>query len=75
MKVENFARAHKLIEDREEIIKDFGSLSLPNWLGVTFRGSYQNKEVVELVKPVLERYLNEKRWGIEEELKQLGVDF
>lgn len=75
MNIESFEQVKSLVAKRDELIDIVSRIDGDRYLGVTFYGTYQDKEILDVVKPPLIKHLNEKRWVIEETLKQLGVTF
>lgn len=77
MKLENFYKVQLLIQQRSSLIGHISRLSdsseTGDYLGMTFLGHYQDKEIRDLVRPLLIKHLSDKRIDIEHELFELGV--
>jgi len=72
MNLTQLAAANALIQEIEKCQGQLADIELA--LGVTFRGQYQNDEIVGLVRPVIVTHIDKKIRNAKEQLRQLGVE-
>lgn len=69
MKLANFSQASLLVSERRQL-----ETKLISKIGVTLAGTYQDDDIVELVRPVVEAEIRARISRIDAELRLLGVE-
>jgi hypothetical protein len=77
VKIENYEKVKQLQDERTRLqVRRIVVINAePNDLGVTIRGKYQDDEIVEACRPVVIAQLESQIAGIENKMRELGVQF
>ncbi|MBB3691465.1 hypothetical protein [Sphingomonas sp. BK580] len=73
MKIADVSRAKRLIDERLTLATRRDDVERGNILGVTLSGEYQDKDMLNAVRPWVAAELQRRIDGIEHELDGLGV--
>ena len=74
MRVEDFQQANYLMNRRSALIQDLRSVEQTG-LGITIVGKYQDDDFVDAIRPAVVNELKGRIELVEQDLKELGMEF